>query len=617
MSKILQKIQKLSQKTLFIIIAVLLVLLVTSGVLVYSYFGNFNNSKLGLSGNSNQNSTNLSNSGQILANEKASNSNSNTNSQNPNSISNSRISSNNSVSQNEKIQLETAILEQCDLVIKYNSAKYYVVQSEDIYSVGTKLEIREKNIATNNDSLLLYQCNSDNYKFGNVSDQLQKLYPSSNFKIPLFENFFWEKTVEAGVIEFPGNVALRPKEEFQLDWLKVEDNPNFQVGIKTTDGRTIFHQMTFRNNPIIWNGENLQIGLNHAESKQTKPILSPEEYKKIANEEKILDSKKVKKFQNFEKIKFEGKVNKISDIPNNLLDKYGIPQFGFRFYKGVVFWTGYRSNSQEYEDSVANFQKKNPMKEKSFFNEGIIAYDGTNVVEIKDEVGKEIQNYFGHSLGVYYLSGLIKDGIGYNFGQNCGGWGCNIAPGFFIDFEKGEYWVNKDGINTENSTLQNTKNIQPYLDYDFKVWNGLSPKIIGDTGYKIHQNGKIYGKFQKYISKDKEGNPVSEGDFLVESDGENYKFISKVPKSACANPMGSCSDNIAFNSRGNVVYYGNWYTAENELPKENLTEKENSQENPKMKFIEQDFATGKVLQEDISIKNDEILKKFGLNKINL
>lgn len=612
MSKILQKFQKLSQKTLLIIISILLVLLVTSGFLVYSYF---DNSKANLSVNSSQISLNSNNSNSVISDKNSNSnpsSNSQTNSDNSNSISGFNISANNS-NKSEKTQLETAILDECDLVINYNPVKYYVVESENIYNVGTKMEIREKNIATQNDSLLLYQCNFDNYKFANVSNELQKLFPSSNFKIPLFDKSFLDKTQEAGVIEFPGNVALRTKEEFPLDWFKIKNNPNFQAGIKTVDTRTIFHQMTFRNDPIIWNGQDLQFGLKNKETKTTKEILSPEEYKKLANEEENLDAKKVKKFQNFEKIKFEGKINKISDIPENLLDKYGIPQFGFRFYKGVVFWTGYRSNSQEFEDSLAKFEIDNVEKKeiRTFFNEGIIAYDGTNVVELRDENDKEIKNYFGSSIGTYYVSSLIKDGIGYNFGQGCGGWACNITPGFFIDFGKGEYWTNKNGI-TENNSLQDQKEIQPYLDYDFKFWNGTQPKIIGDTGYKIHKNGKIYGIFQKYTNQVKDGNPVSEGEFLVETDGTNYKFLypSNLLRSGCANPSGYCTNNIIFNARGNFVYYGYWYNVENESPKED------SKEKIKMKFIEQDFATGKVLQEDISIKNDQILKKYGLTKIN-
>lgn len=626
MSKIFQKLQKISQKTLLIIIGVLLVLVLLSGTLVYSYFNSNNfNSK-----NSQNNSTSS-----ISLNSSELNT--------PNLVSNPQISQNNSqnssqVSQNfknqisktannsannpnvEKVQLETTILEECDLVINYNPAKYYVLESENIYSVGTKLEIREKNLATSNESLLLYQCNLDNYRFGDVSNQLQQLYPSSNFKIPLFDNVFWDKTIEAGVIEFPGNVARRTKEEFPLDFFQVKDNPNFQTGIKTKDLRTIFHQMTFRKDPISWNGQDLQFSLKNPQNKQTKPILSNLEYKKLANEEKISDAKSIKKFQNFDKIKFDGKINKISDIPKDLLDKYGIPQFGFRFFKGVVFWTGYRNNSQEFEDSLTNFEKNNvENKTHEVSNEGIIAYDGTNVVELKDENDKEIQNYYGHSIGVYYLSTLIKDGIGYNFGQSCGHSECNIAPGFFIDFNKGEYWINKEPIDSENNTLENIKNIEPYLDFDFKVWSGMSPRIIGiigGTGYKTHKDGKIYGKFQKYTSQIKDGFPISDGEFLVESDGQNYKFIAKTPKSACANPVASCSDKIAFNNRGNVVYYGDILEVQIQNQTENSNHQNESKNNQKMKFIEQELATGKILQEEISIKNETVLKKFGLTKIN-
>lgn len=606
MSKIFQKFHKFSQKTLLIIISILLILLVLSGTLVYSYF-NPNKSKLGSQNNSIQNSINSS---PVSQNQISK------------TVDNSNLS--------EKVQLETAILEECDLVIKYNPAKYYVVQSENIYKVGTKLEIRQKNLASGNDSLLLYQCNSDNYSFGNVSGELQKLYPSTGFKIPLFDNSFWDKTVEAGVIAFPGNVALRNKEEFPLDWLKVKDNPNFQAGIKTIDSRTIFHQMTFRNDPIFWNGENLQFGLKNKESKQTKSILSVQEYQRLADEENTLDAKKVKKFQNWEKIKFDGKINKISDIPENLLDKYGIPQFGFRFYKGVVFWTGYRTQQQDLRLSLTKFQESQSLnndldkqKINEISNEGVIAYDGTNIVEIKDELGKEIKNHSGYSIYTYYISTLIKDGIGYNFGQACGGWGCTITPGFFIDFNKGQYWTNKDGTNAQNDKLKDQKAVQPYLDYDFKVWNGSSPKIISDTGYKTYKDGKIYGKFQKYTNSLKDERPVSEGDFLVESDGQNYKFVVKMLKEdACSNIMGLCANNIILNMRGNVVYYRD-YEMENEIPKENSTEnptkdsknsKDNLKDNKKMKFTEQDLKTGKILQEEISPKNAEILKKYGIIK---
>ncbi len=600
MSKIFQKFHKFSQKTLLIVISVLLILLVLSGALVYSYF-NPNKSKLGSQNNSIQNSINSTSFEPTTPNSNSQIAQINSGPVSQNQI--SKTVDNSSLS--EKVQLETAILEECDLVIKYNSAKYYVVQSENIYKVGTKLEIRQKNLATQNDSLLLYQCNSDSYNFGNVSGELQKLYPSTDFKIPLFENFFWDKTVEAGVIEFPNNVKLRTKEEFQLDWFKVKNNPNFEAGIKTTNNRTIFHQMTFRNDPISWNGENLQFGLKNKETKTTKSILSPEEYKKIASEEKNLDNKKVKKFQNWEKIKFDGKINKISDIPENLLDKYGIPQFGFRFYKGVAFWTGYRSNSQEFENSLAKFEIDNLEKKeiRTFSNEGVIVYDGTNLVELRDELGKEIKNYSGYSIYTYYLSTLIKDGIGYNFGQACGGWGCTITPGFFIDFDKGQYWTNKDGTNAQNDELKDQKAIQPYLDYDFKVWNGGQPKIINNTGYKIYKSGKIYGQFEKYIGKES-GYPESEGTFVVETDGTNYKFLYSLEflKNDCP---GHCTNNIIFNSRGNLVYYGSWYERETET----------MSENPKMKFIEQDLVTGKILQEEISPKNDEILKKYGLTKI--
>ena len=158
--------------------------------------------------------------------------------------------------------------------------------------------------------------------------------------------------MEAGRIEFPENVALRTKEEFPLDWFLVKDNPNFQAGIKTQNlqndtQKNIFHQIVLRKDPVSIDGKDLQLGLIDTNSKATKNILSYQEFEKVQADEIDKDAKKIKKFQNWEQIKFDGKINKISDIPEDLIKKYGVPQFGFRFYKGVVFWSGYLKNGAE------------------------------------------------------------------------------------------------------------------------------------------------------------------------------------------------------------------------------------------------------------------------------
>ena len=259
--------------------------------------------------------------------------------------------------------LETAFLEKCGLEIRYNHDRYYITKpyispgytSEARKSLEeenlSKMEIREKNLATNNQKVAEYQCNLDNYNFYTVSTT-EKLFPSSNYKIPLFSQPFWSKAVEAGRIEFPENVALRTKEEFPLDWFLVKDNPNFQAGIKTQNlqndtQKNIFHQIVLRKDPVSFDGKDLQLGLIDTNSKATKNILSYQEFEKVQADEIDKDAKKIKKFQNWEQIKFDGKINKISDIPEDLIKKYGVPQFGFRFYKGVVFWSGYLKNGAE------------------------------------------------------------------------------------------------------------------------------------------------------------------------------------------------------------------------------------------------------------------------------
>ncbi len=300
--------------------------------------------------------------------------------------------------------LETAFLEKCGLEIRYNPDKYYLTKQFDLLNYKDEyfktLEVREKNLATDNQTIIEYQCNLDNYNFYTVSTT-EKLFPSSNYKIPLFSQPFWSKAVEAGRIEFPENVALITKEEFPLDWFLVKDNPNFQAGIKTQNlqndtQKNIFHQIVLRKDPVSFDGKDLQLGLIDTNSKATKNILSYQEFEKVQADEIDKDAKKIKKFQNLEQIKFDGKINKISDIPEDLIKKYGVPQFGFRFYKGVVFWSGYLKNGAE--NTKQNTEQNNK-------DGGLIAFDGQKVVEIKSEGGQELKNnYFGYEIGTYYLS---------------------------------------------------------------------------------------------------------------------------------------------------------------------------------------------------------------------
>lgn len=360
--------------------------------------------------------------------------------------------------------------------------------------------------------------------------------------------------------------------------------------------KTIFHQIILSKDPVSFDGQNLQIVLINENSKATTKILSPEEFRQLQSQELDKDAKKIKKLVNWDKIKFNGKVNKISDIPENLIKEYGIPQFGFRFYKGVVLWSG----------NLSNLNGKST--EENNKDGGLIAFDGQNVIEIRDEENKEIKNYYGSQIGTYYLSSLIKNGIGYNFSSSCGGWGCNITEGFFINFDKGQYWRSLEGVDKDNYNRikVSPELIKPYLDEDFSSQKVFRPKIYNGTGYQIYRDGKIYGRFQKYTGKIKDGYPESSGYFVVENDGQNYKFLYEA-KSNCQNPMVICGGEMVFNSRGNLVYFGQWYEEGDDWEKP---------ENQKIKISEQDFTTGKVLQEEIAIKNTEILKKYGLTKIN-
>jgi hypothetical protein len=495
--------------------------------------------------------------------------------------------------------LETAFLEKCGLEIRYNPDKYYLAKQFDLLNYKDEyfktLEVREKNLATGNQTIIEYQCNLDNYNFYTVSTA-QKLFPSSNYKIPLFSQPFWSKAVEAGRIEFPENVALRTKEEFPMDWFLVKDNPNFQAGIKTENGqneiqKTIFHQVRISKDPSSFDGKDLQFGLIDSNSKATKNILSYQEFEKVQAEEFDKDAKRIKKFQNWEQIKFDGKINKVSDIPEDLIKKYGVPQFGFRFYKGVAFWSGYLKGGTE-------------NTEQNSKDGGLIAFDGQKVVEIKSENSQELKNYFGYEIGTYYLSSLIKDGVGYNFGSSCGGWGCFADFGFFIDFDKGQYWQSLEGIDKDNynNPKVDQKLLEPYLTEDFPSWKGLGqPRIIGPTGYTIYKNGKIYGRFQKYTGKVKDGYPESAGFFVVESDGQNYKFLYET-RVNCQNLVTFCGGEMVFNSRGNLVYFGGW-TEEEDVDKK---------ENNKIKISEQDFKTGKILQEETGQDTPKLREKYGV-----
>lgn len=139
-------------------------------------------------------------------------------------------------------------MQNCGIEINYNPEFYYLTVPDNLSGYSgeyletlkkqnlLKLEIREKNLENNNKTVVEYQCNFDNYNFATVS-QSQKLFASTKFQIPLFNKSFWDKTIEAGRIQFPGNVEKEPKEDskdFPLDWFLVKDDPNFQAGNKNS-----------------------------------------------------------------------------------------------------------------------------------------------------------------------------------------------------------------------------------------------------------------------------------------------------------------------------------------------------------------------------------------------
>ncbi len=161
-----------------------------------------------------------------------------------------------------------------------------------------------------------------------------------------------------------------------------------------------------------------------------------------------------------------------------------------------------------------------------------------------------------------------------------------------------------EGIDKDNynNPKVDQKLLEPYLTEDFPSWKGLGqPRIIGPTGYTIYKNGKIYGRFQKYTGKVKDGYPESAGFFVVESDGQNYKFLYET-RVNCQNLVTFCGGEMVFNSLGNLVYFGGW-TEEEDVDKK---------ENNKIKISEQDFKTGKILQEETGQDTPKLREKYGV-----